>query len=129
MDHENGSQVDESADATTPNRVKFDLIKSPHFRVIFAEGAFGGISPGGHINMALFNERFPLPTHVEYVVEGGQLGAEILDARIGRDGIIREVETEVVMTLDGAKKLHTWLGKKIADLTMVLEQVAKKEGG
>lgn len=108
-------------------RMGYDLIKSNYFRVVFAEGVFGGVSPSGYINMALFNERFPLPTHLEYVVtDAGNLGDEILEARVGRDSIIREVETEVVLSLDGAKKMHAWLGRKIDELTVIMEAISKK---
>lgn len=104
--------------------IGYDLIKSHYFRVIWAEGAFGGVSPSGHINMSLFNERFPLPTHVEHTLAKDGLGPEIQTARVQRDGIVREVETEVVLSLNAAKRLHAWLGEKIAALESVTEKIA-----
>jgi hypothetical protein len=100
--------------ATEPKRVGFDLIKSNFFRVVYADGVFGGLSPSGMITMSFFNERVPLPTRIEhYVTEDGRVGGEDRSARQTRQGIVREVETEIVMTIDGARTLHEWLGERI----------------
>jgi hypothetical protein len=43
------------------HRLPFHFRKSSLFRVIHADGAYGGISPNGNIHFALYNERFPIP--------------------------------------------------------------------
>ena len=44
-----------------PSEVEFDFIKSNFFRVIKADGAFGGVAPNGAIHMQIFSERQPIP--------------------------------------------------------------------
>ncbi len=108
-----------SAD-TERQEILFHFIKSNLFRVIYVDGAVGGISPKGMIQMALFNDRGAIPTRV--VMEGipahGGLrpGKELRDKREGKSGIVREVEAEIVLSLESAKNLHIWLGNHIATL-------------
>lgn len=102
----------------------FDYVKSGHFRVIHVDGLFGGISPrGGLINMAVWNERWPIPKQVvQAITANGKLGKEIVDRRVSRKAIVREVEAELVMDIPTAKELQKWLQEKIKDY----EKVTKK---
>lgn len=101
-----------------PLRLQYHLIKSNLFRVIYAEGVYGGISPAAHIRATFFNERQPLPQMIEHEVSPvGLLGNEV--ARAGKSGIVRELEADVVMSLETAVIFHKWLGEKIEQLTAI----------
>lgn len=108
--------MDESIPTPTPE-LQFHAIKSNYFRVIYAEGAVGGISPRGMIQMAIFNERAAIPklTVHEALATGGGLvpGKEISEKRDGKSGIVRELEAEIIMSLQSAKAFHSWLGMQI----------------
>ena len=80
--------------AKRPTEIAFDYIKSNFFRVIHADGAFGGLAPNGNIHMALFSERQAIPTKVVYSVEGTGIGPEISDKREEREALVREVEVD-----------------------------------
>lgn len=54
------------------------------------------------------------------VSETGELGEEVRDERVVRDGVVREVEAECLMTLETAKLVHRWLGEKIELLEGIL---------
>ena len=116
--HEDAADM---AATETPPRLRFDLIKSNFFRVIHSDGAWGGITPQGKIHMAFYNERPAIPKQVTHEVTAeGNLGAEIADERIARDAIVREVEVEVIMDLETAKRLREWLDDKIQRLGQAL---------
>jgi hypothetical protein len=101
-----------------PAEIAFDYIKSNQFRVIHMNGAFGGLSPNGaEIHMALFNERRPLPRKTVYSIAGGRLGGEDLSKRESRAAFVREVEVDVIMSIESAVNLRIWLDDKIAQLT------------
>ena len=85
-------------------RVNFDYIKSQNFRVIHMDGALGGLTPNGHIHMSLYSERPPIPRRMVYPLAEGQLGEEIKDERVTRDAIVREVDIDVMMTIEGGGK-------------------------
>jgi hypothetical protein len=97
------------------NTIEFQYQKSRFFRVIHADGAFGGVSAGLQIHMALFNQRRPIPKKMVYeLLPGGSLGQEL--KRESEPGMIREVEVDVVLTADTAKALITWLAEKVNDI-------------
>jgi hypothetical protein len=107
-----------AAAVPSPDQLEFDYIKSNFFRVVYVDGVFGGISPRGMMAFAFYNERAPIPRKTAVtMVDGipqfgpGPTSAErVIDTRTG---IVREVETEVVMSIESAEALHRWLGEKI----------------
>ena len=91
-------------------------IKSAHFRVIHADGAFGGVSPKGYINCSFYSERWPIPklTNVKIDPSGVQLSQEeVMD---GKSGVLREYEASVMMDINTAASVYKWLGGKLGDL-------------
>lgn len=109
---------------TVPEEIEFHFIKGNAFRVIYADGIFGGIHPNGrHIHMSLFNERQPIPQRTVNKVtladtnEDGQVslsvGEEVLSKRISREGIVREIEADVVLDIPTASNLVLWLHRHL----------------
>jgi hypothetical protein len=99
---------------STPPTVKFHYIKSNLFRVVHADGAYGGLSPTGDIFFSLFSQRPPIPTlTVQGVKESGELGDEILENRTTRDGIVREMEVGITMRPEVAEGVVKFLQEKI----------------
>jgi hypothetical protein len=96
-----------------PSSIALHYVKSNYFRVVHADGAIGGFTPRGEIFVSLYSERAPLPDVTVQAVENGQLGKEIIEQRKGSEGILRELEVGVVMDLNVAKSLMTWLEERI----------------
>jgi len=98
-------------------RLKFDYIKSSQFRVVHADGAWGGITPRGGVFLTLYCERPPIPQQtVHEISDSMELGPELPEERVARDAVIREAEVGVLMDLVTAKALHRWLDDKIKTL-------------
>jgi hypothetical protein len=89
-------------------------IKSTQFRVVYVEGAYGGITPHGMIEFAVYNERRPIPRmgtlHAD--AEQNLITEEITE---GKSGLVREIETALMMTPDTAERLARWLDSKISE--------------
>jgi hypothetical protein len=101
-----------AADTAAKTSIKFNYIKSAQFRVVHADGAYGGVTPRGYIHASLYSERRPLPQVTEVsILPGDQLGEE--KPVFQKDDIVRELEVGLVMDLAAAKAFHDWLGKKI----------------
>ncbi len=101
--------------------IRFHMIKSGAFRVIHADGAFGGPTPRGNLMFTLYSERVPFPQRISHELtstpEGElRLGDEIVADRISKDGVVRELECGVVMDIAGVRSLHAWLGAKIKEM-------------
>lgn len=109
----------------TRSKVTYHYIKSNAFRVIHADGVQGGLTPNLKVQMALFNERMPIPRQIVHNVKSGpgegsfELGDEV--ERSVRDGIVREVEAEVLMDPIVAERVANWLLEKVKDAKATLD--------
>ena len=111
----------------TPTLVSFHYIKSNLFRVIHVDGAVGNVTPSGLIFLGLFNDRAAIPRMmVHEITEAGQVGAEHQDERVSKKGIVREIETGAIMSVETATSLIEWLQEKI-DLVNKLRKTAELE--
>ena len=114
----------------TTSELQFHFVKSNFFRVIHADGVAGGVSPKGAIQISFFNERAAIPkltVHKVTLDANGHAipGEEIVGRREGKEGIVREVETEIVMPLEVAEAFHKWLGTAVDQLKTLTIQHAK----
>ena len=91
-----------------PANLDFHFIKSNSFRVVHCDGVWGGTTPRGYITMSVYSERSPLPQKITHqVLDHGLLSPET--SKEAKEGIIREVDVEVIMDLSMAQSLITWL--------------------
>ena len=98
----------------------YHFIKSNLYRVIHADGAHGGVTPQGFLQMNLYNERFPIPRETRHRVEPNL--PEIREERVVRKGAVREVEVGVVMDIGTAASLVVWLTKQIEHLKSIQKE-------
>jgi hypothetical protein len=104
--------------------VQFHFEKSNSFRVIYADGAIGGVAPKNDmLRLAFYNDRSPIPKSIVHALvaldenhKSMTMGKEIVEKRVSKTGIFREVEVEVVMTLQTARDLRVWLNAKITEM-------------
>lgn len=97
--------------------INFYYIKNESYKTVHVDGAIGGISPKGKlINMAVYSERLPIPRQTTNQVLNGIVQTGVETGRIQRDGIIREVETNLVFDVETAQALADWLKEKITDI-------------
>lgn len=109
---------------TDDAKIRFNWTRSNHFRVIHADGAYGGLTPYGNVFFTLYSDHPVFPeTTVHSVSEEGVLGPEISGEKKLKDGVERELEVSVVMALPAAKALHAWLAERIG----VLESLGQSQ--
>lgn len=125
MTNEDWSKEPASPDAS---QVAFDYVKTSDFRVVWADGAIGGITPSGIVHFALYAERPAIPRRqvFEIVDEDGQqrLGSEVQEKRLSRDSVVREMPMDVFMTPMVAEQLATWLLSQV-ELTKSMSREKK----
>jgi hypothetical protein len=109
--------------------IPFHYIKSNYFRVIHADGAVGGITPNGGVFFSIWSQRSPIPKLIVHEIsDDGALGEA--QQRETKDGLVREVEVGIAMSMDTAKQLTEWLTKKIELAEKVKEtRESKKQEG
>ena len=113
------------------DKIRIEYIKSHFYRMVRADGAFGGTSPRLELFISFYNERFPIPKVLVYEQSShGAPGAEIESERETKEGVIREVEVGVTMDLPTARSFSEWLKQKVEELEKAREQVlsSSREG-
>ena len=98
-----------------PEEVEIHYIKAAGFRVIHADGVWGGPTPRGYISMSFFSERTPIPKRMVYdVPKSGIIKGDAPPKETeARQGIVREVEADVMVDLETAKSFLRWLQQKV----------------
>jgi len=95
---------------------------SPLFQQISIDGAFGGITPQGKINLNFFAERLPIPKSSIFEISGNKTAKKISDSPDSKKGIIREYSFGVYMNLNTAKGISLWLQEQVEKM-----EAAQKE--
>lgn len=108
-----------------PDEIAFDYIKTPDYREVHVDGAWGGLTPRGYIQMAIYNERLPIPQQTTFALKDNQLGDEVKEKRRTRQAIIRNVEVDLIMDLNTAESMRDWLDQHIQRLK---ERIMEAEG-
>jgi hypothetical protein len=112
----------------TPNKLRIEYHKSQSFRVIHADGVYGGTSPRLQLFIAFYSERFPIPKVLTYETSAsGAPEQEIIAERESKEGIFREVEIGVVLDINAAKGFAAWLNEQVTALEKRREQVVDRQ--
>jgi hypothetical protein len=122
------AQVKPSSEQNSPSEIIFDYIKSNLFRVVHCDGAIGGVTPSGNLHIAFFSERPAIPrTLVHSRNEMGTLGPPIPERVVGRPGVVREMDVDVVVSPRAVDALIAWLQQQKVALEAYENQRLKIE--
>lgn len=104
-------------DRSEPDHVAFDYIKSTLFRVAHVDGVIGSGTPSGLLHIACYSERPAIPRRMVFeVTSDGRMGDEIPTMKETRDSIVRELEVDLLMSVQVASSLRDWLGLQIENI-------------
>lgn len=104
--------AEKTAKASEPQgEVSVHFIKAAGFRVVHANGTWFGGDPQGNLHLTFYSERTPLPKSIVVKVgENGQYLGEDEGKREVKSGVVREMEIDIVLSLEAATVLHENLG-------------------
>lgn len=102
-------------DEKPDNRVVFLYETSPEYQIVYANGAFGGITPRGDIKFDLFIEFVKAPEEVVHIMTPDGLGPEV-EREPAKTPFTRESQVGVIMSPDQAKSLAHWLLSKVSEI-------------
>ena len=86
--------------------------KNPLYRVIYADGLIGGITPTNGVNLNFYSTRNTIPKSVSHELnQDGTLNEKGTISNDSKVGIIREIEFGVYMTKDSAHDIYKFLKK------------------
>jgi hypothetical protein len=95
------------------NAVRIEFERSPNYRILPADGAWGGPTPRGHILINFFVDVPVAPLSVTHsLTEEGQLGPELDRSpatQENRPRVSREFEVGVLLSPEDAEGVARWL--------------------
>ena len=95
---------------------------SPNYKQVHVDGAFGGLTTRGLINLSFYAERLPIPKSSDFEIsEQGTVGTLLTNSEDSKNGIIREYDFGVYMDINAAKSLIEFLSQKVSDLENALK--------
>lgn len=93
--------------------VRIEFERSPAYRLVAADGAWGGPTPRGHILVEFFVDVPSSPLSVTHgLTEDGQLGPELERSPAVQDNaprVSREIQIGVLLSPDDAEGVARWL--------------------
>ena len=101
---------------TQPGKAQFvaHLTRARDCRVVHADGVWGGVTPAGSVQLAFFVETKEFPETVNYEIQDSKALTEI--SRRGRQDVQREIQVDIIMSLDRAKAVQKWLADKLSEI-------------
>jgi len=111
--------------------VKFKYIFADDYNPIYANGVFGGVAPSGELVINFYLERHALPiSQSHHVNNDGTLDSTVLMNEPDDLGssMVRFVNNGVVLNLDAAKVVHSWMEQqiKLLEKNVQTKQLKKK---
>ena len=98
-------------------------IKNSGFRQIHVDGAHGGITPSGFINLNFYSQRTVIPKGTEFAVaDNGNIGDIIKNTEGSKKGLVREFEFGIYMDINTCVNLREFLTLKIDEYEKLTNQ-------
>jgi hypothetical protein len=98
-------------------------VKNSNYRQVHVDGAHGGITPSGYINLNFYSQRGAIPRGTKFEVsKDGQIGKMIENIENSKEGIVREFEFGVYMDLNTCESLKEFLELKIKEYKSVIKE-------
>ncbi|HEY3852889.1 MAG TPA: hypothetical protein VGO67_00685 [Verrucomicrobiae bacterium] len=114
----NAPNAPEAAQRTIQLPIHF--IKSSHFRVVHACGAWYGGDSERNLHLTFFNERTAIPKKmVLNVNEQGMIVGEDVQLRDSKEGVIREMEVDIIFSVPAAVEFYKTLGDNLKRLNAI----------
>jgi hypothetical protein len=96
------------------------FIKSSHFRVVHACGVWYGGDSERNLHLTFFNERTAIPKKVVLNVnEQGTIVGEDMQLRDSKEGVIREMEVDIIFSVSAAVEFYKTLGDNLKRLNAI----------
>ena len=98
-------------------------IKNSGYRQVHVDGAHGGITPSGFINLNFYSQRAVIPKGTEFLVmDNGNIGDMIKNTEDSKSGLVREFEFGIYMDINTCINLREFLTLKIEEYEQLTNQ-------
>jgi hypothetical protein len=98
-----------SPSAPANQSVTFYFEKTGSFQTLHADGAVASVTPSGHVFVAFYVERAPIPKTAVYPVDEGGIIREKPTSITGKQGVFRELQSGVIFTRQALRQLSQYI--------------------
>lgn len=97
-------------------QVKFFFEFDPAYRLVGANGMWGGMTPRGDMRLDFFVESHVVPEHVvNLITPDGGLGPELTRSPSPRGRIIRRLQMGVLLSAEQAESVADFIKQRVAE--------------
>lgn len=108
-----------------PSELRFVFTRALDYKIIPANGVWGGVTPRGDFRMEFFIEHTTDPKEITQKINpDGRLG-EIIQRKGDGETLTREITGAVLMTVEQAENIANWIKERIK---VVRKDTKKNEG-
>jgi len=108
-------------------QIKFFFEYDPAYRLIGANGVWGGITPRGDVRLDFFVEAQGIPKEVvNLITPEGSLGPEL--SRSPAQRIVRRIQVGVLLSLEQAESTADFIKSRVADFRAKRDAQGPPEG-
>jgi hypothetical protein len=100
-------------------KITFHNKINPLYREIHVDGAHGGITTRGYINLSFYAERKPIPKSNVVTIDETGLVVGNVDSKDSKVGILREYEVGIYLDRNTAQELANFLQQKIKEIDIL----------
>jgi hypothetical protein len=108
-------QTDAPKAADAPIEFPVSFGRNPHYKAIHSNGVWFSTDPEGNLHMMFYNDYFPTPKKITLLLDRqGHVVGENEAKRETVAGTIRELEVDVIFSINAATEFHRMLGENLA---------------
>jgi len=107
-------ETPDTGTTATSSELEIHFLKSNGFRVVHVTGAWFAGDPEGNMRLTFFNDRAPIPKKIVLNLnDQGIATGENQSKRESKMGVVRELEFDIILSLQAASQLHQTLGENL----------------
>ncbi|MBX7095973.1 MAG: hypothetical protein K1X56_14720 [Flavobacteriales bacterium] len=102
--------------------------KNPSYKIVHADGVYGGLTTKNYLNLNFYAERFPIPKTNKFEFEDHEqvkFTEDKLTANDCKNGLIREIECGIYIDIQTAESLANWIQLKIKEYKLITSESSK----
>lgn len=105
------------------NTVVIHNVKNPEHRRVHANGAQGGVTPSGHINLSFYSQREAILKDAEVTTDDERKTVKSPKGiKESEKEIVRKFEVDIYMDVEACENLKDFLEKQIEELKGISER-------
>jgi hypothetical protein len=102
--------------------------RASDYRIIPANGVYGGPTPQGDFRLEFYVEGLALPTEAKHTIVEGKLTDPTARPSSEMPRLVRQIQMGVLLSEEQTRNLAAWLLKRLAEVDKVKSEEGPRQG-